>query len=69
MAWADTQNGAANILIPGTAEDEGWEYVRHGTEVRKALINPAMLDIAFAGTPLGVTCSIGTLRHSSSGES
>lgn len=61
VAWADTQNGTANILIPGAVEDEGWERIGHGTEVRKTLVNPAVLNIAFAGTPLG--CDVQYCRY------
>lgn len=48
-AWTDTQNDTADILIPGTAEDEGRECMRHGTEVRKALMGSVRVGAGAGG--------------------
>ncbi|GLB39363.1 putative lipopolysaccharide-modifying enzyme [Lyophyllum shimeji] len=61
VSWAHDINGTVNVLIPGYVEDEGWKRVGHGTVVSKALLNPAMLDIAFSGTPRG--CDLQYCRY------
>ncbi|KAG6907688.1 hypothetical protein DXG01_007791 [Tephrocybe rancida] len=53
VSWANDLNGTSNVLIPGRIDDEGWQRVGGGTTVKKALINPALLDVAFVGKPLG----------------
>jgi len=43
-------NGTVNVLMPSAQKDSG--RVGNGTEMRKALINPAMMDIAFSNKPI-----------------
>ncbi|KAG6845002.1 hypothetical protein H0H87_001774 [Tephrocybe sp. NHM501043] len=61
VSWAEDINGTANVLIPGHVEDEGWQRVGGGTLVKKALLAPALLDVAFAGKPNG--CNVQYCRH------
>lgn len=50
MSWANELSGTVNILMPGQDGDNS--RVGNGTEVKRALINPAMTDIAFTGAPM-----------------
>ncbi|KAF8067510.1 hypothetical protein FPV67DRAFT_1139698 [Lyophyllum atratum] len=61
VSWAKDLNGTVNVLIPSYVEDEGWKSVGGGTRISKALINPAMRDIAFSGKPVG--CDIQYCRY------
>ncbi|KAG6871789.1 hypothetical protein C0995_016629 [Termitomyces sp. Mi166 len=61
VALANDLNGTANFLIPGRVEDEGWWRVGEGTLVEKSLINPALLDVAFVGKPMG--CDVQFCRY------
>jgi hypothetical protein len=51
VSWASDLSGTSNILIPRSDTDSG--SAGNGTEVKRALINPAMMDIAFSGKPVG----------------
>jgi hypothetical protein len=48
VSWATDIEGNVTVLIPPETEDG---KVGHGVEMRKALINPALTDIAFTGEP------------------
>ncbi|KAH0581650.1 hypothetical protein H2248_011347 [Termitomyces sp. 'cryptogamus'] len=61
ISLATDLNGTANVLIPGRVEDEGWWRVGGGTMVKKSLLNPSMLDVAFVGDPMG--CDIQFCRY------
>ncbi|KAG6896300.1 hypothetical protein C0992_009253 [Termitomyces sp. T32_za158] len=61
VALASDFNGTANYLIPGRIEDEGWWRVGGGTVMKKSLVNPALLDVAFFGKPVG--CDVQFCRH------
>ncbi|KAG6809034.1 hypothetical protein H0H92_001866 [Tricholoma furcatifolium] len=61
IAWANDLNGTANLLLPGSVEDEGWQRAGAGTLLKKALVNPMLLDVAFSGRPVG--CDIQFCRH------
>ncbi|KAG6877122.1 hypothetical protein C0993_010125 [Termitomyces sp. T159_Od127] len=61
IALANDLNGTGSFLIPGRVEDEGWWRVGGGTVMKKSLVNPALLDVAFSGEPAG--CDIQFCRH------
>jgi hypothetical protein len=50
VSLASELSGTANVLIP-PEKDSG--RVGNVTEMKKALLNPAMMDIAFSGKPIG----------------
>jgi hypothetical protein len=55
VGWASELNGTAQVLMPPEYKLSNLvgKRVGHGSEMKKALINPAMMDIAFSGKPLG----------------
>lgn len=50
VSLASELSGTANVLMPGSEKNSG--QVGKGTEMKKALINPAMMDISFSGKPI-----------------
>ncbi|TFK34614.1 glycosyl transferase family 90-domain-containing protein [Crucibulum laeve] len=50
VTYSNDLNGTARVLIPPTRKHDP---VGDGINVSKSKINPAMMDIAFAGSPLG----------------
>jgi hypothetical protein len=49
VQWASDLNGTMSILQPNVSNGE---RVGEGVEFRKAMVNPAVLDVMFAGNPL-----------------
>lgn len=46
VAWASDLEGSVNILMPTEGK------VGNGTSLKRAIVNPALTDIAFAGVPV-----------------
>lgn len=56
VRMAGAMDGAERVLLPPTGagvEDEERLRVGEGVDMQRALINPAMMDIAFTGEPIG----------------
>ena len=54
VGWASELNGTARVLMPpeSASSNSRDRRVGNGMEMKKALINPAMMDVAFSGQPL-----------------
>lgn len=55
VSSVDDLNGAVRVLVPPLTEGA---RVGEGVNITKSKINPAMMDIAFAGAPLGCVPSV-----------
>lgn len=55
VKWANERNGTANVLRPTKTRNE---RVGEGDPTRRARLNPALMDVTFAGQPGGCSPSV-----------